>query len=271
VARGLGVAVPLRTGVAAYYRSQFLNVATPGGVLGDVHRGLRHGRDVGDTGRGVRSVFWERCTGQAVQACLAVLVLSLLPSPVRRVVPSAAAALLVVLLALVVLVAVGGQRWASVQRVLRGRAARAAVDDVRRGVLARGVWPGAVLASGVAVTGHAATFLVAARSAGSTASVAQLLPLAMVVLLSMAVPLSVAGWGPREGVAAWVFGAAGLGADRGVAVAVVYGVMAVVASLPGAVVLVAGRLCAHRADPRPTPTATRRVAICPSSGGCGRG
>src|SRR5690348_8240638 len=38
VARGLGVRVPLRTAVAAYYRSQFLNTTLPGGVLGDVHR-----------------------------------------------------------------------------------------------------------------------------------------------------------------------------------------------------------------------------------------
>jgi hypothetical protein len=47
----------------------------------------------------------------------------------------------------------------------------------------------------------------------------------------------IAGWGPREGVAAWVFGAAGLGADLGVATAVVYGVMALVSGLPGALVL----------------------------------
>src|SRR5688500_199288 len=36
VARGLGVAVPLRIATAAYYRSQFLNTVLPGGVLGDV-------------------------------------------------------------------------------------------------------------------------------------------------------------------------------------------------------------------------------------------
>ena len=39
---------------------------------------------------------------------------------------------------------------------------------------------------------------------------------------------------------AWAFGAAGLGAGRGVATAVVYGVMVLVASLPGAAVLVVG-------------------------------
>ncbi len=54
----------------------------------------------------------------------------------------------------------------------------------------------------------------------------------------MAVPANLAGWGPREGMAAWAFAAAGLGASQGVATAVVYGVMAFVASLPGAVVLV---------------------------------
>ena len=51
--------------------------------------------------------------------------------------------------------------------------------------------------------------------------------------------MNIGGWGPREGVAAWAFAAAGLGADQGVATAVVYGVMALVASLPGAAVLVA--------------------------------
>ena len=67
-----------------------------------------------------------------------------------------------------------------------------------------------------------------------------MLPLAMVVLLASAVPANIAGWGPREGAAAWAFGAVGLSAE-GVIVAVVYGVLALVATLPGAVILVADR------------------------------
>jgi hypothetical protein len=50
---------------------------------------------------------------------------------------------------------------------------------------------------------------------------------------------NIGGWGPREGVTAWAFAAAGLGASRGVATAVVYGVMVLVATLPGAGVLLA--------------------------------
>ena len=67
VARGLGVELPLGTAVAAYYRSMFLNVTLPGGVVGDVHRGISHGRDTRDVGRGLRAVAWERSAGQAVQ------------------------------------------------------------------------------------------------------------------------------------------------------------------------------------------------------------
>jgi hypothetical protein len=58
----------------------------------------------------------------------------------------------------------------------------------------------------------------------------------LLVLLVMVLP-SVGGWGPREGMTAWVFAAAGLGAAQGVATAVVYGVMVLVASLPGAAFL----------------------------------
>jgi hypothetical protein len=65
-----------------------------------------------------------------------------------------------------------------------------------------------------------------------------MLPLALLVLVAAALP-NVGGWGPREGVTAWAFAAAGLGASCGVATAVVYGVMVFVSSLPGAVVLVA--------------------------------
>ncbi len=93
-----------------------------------------------------------------------------------------------------------------------------------------------VLTSAVVVAGHAVTFVLAAHAAGSQASVSRMVPLALLAMLAMALP-SVAGWGPREGAAGWAFAAAGLGAGLGVTTAVVYGVMALVACLPGAVVL----------------------------------
>jgi len=109
--------------------------------------------------------------------------------------------------------------------------------DLRNGLLARGAWPVVVVASALIVAGHVATFMIAAQTAGTTASASELLPLALLVLLGAALP-NIGGWGPREGVTAWAFAAAGLGASQGVAAAVVYGVMVLAASLPGAAVLV---------------------------------
>ena len=261
VARGLGVELPLVTAVAAYYRSLFLNVTLPGGVVGDVHRGISHGRDTSDVGRGVRAVAWERSAGQVVQVVLTVAVLLVAPSPVRAAMPLVALALLAavagIVLAARVRPAVGRSRWA--------RLRSAAVRDLRDGLLARRAWPAIALLSALVVAGHAVTFLVAARTAGATAPPSRMVPLALLVLLVAALP-NVGGWGPREGVTAWAFAAAGLGASRGVATAVVYGAMVFVATLPGAAVLVGAWVRRTRsAARRPLPGGLRVLA--PRDGG----
>lgn len=233
VAGGLGIGLPLPAAVAAYYRSLFLNLTLPGGVVGDVHRGVSHGREVSDVGRALRAVAWERFAGQVVQAVLTVIVLLVLPSPVHSAMPLVAIGLVVVAAGVVLVVRArpGGGRsaWARIRNAVAG--------DLRDVVLARRAWMGIALASALVVCGHAVTFLIAARSAGITAPASHVLPLALLVMLIMVVP-SVGGWGPREGGTAWAFGAVGLGASRGVTTAVVYGVLVLVASLPGATVLV---------------------------------
>jgi glycosyltransferase 2 family protein len=248
VARGLGVDLPFPIAVAAYYRSQFLNVTLPGGIVGDVHRGVSHGRDVSDVGRGLRAVAWERSAGQVVQAVLTVAVLLALPSPVRSAMPLVALAVVVAALGLALLSRVrpgtGQSAWARLRRAVAG--------DVRDGLLDRRAWPGIVVASTLAVAAFTATFVIAARTAGTTASLSRMVPLALLVLLAMVLP-NIAGWGPREGVTAWAFGAAGLGAAQGVATAVVFGVMVFVATLPGAIVLVVAWSRRTRLPGRPEP------------------
>ena len=238
VSRGLGSGVPLGAAIGAYYQSQFLNTVLPGGVLGDVRRAVRRGHEVGDVGGALRAVAWERTAGQLVQIALTIVVLLVLPSPIRSSMPVIAGSVVVAALAAVVVARTLPRRGPSAS----ARAARVLAADVRDGLLASRVWPGVVLASAVVVAGHAATFLVAARAAGSTASPTRLLPLVLLVLLVTALPTNLAGWGPREGGAAWVFPLAGLGADQGVATAVTYGVMVFVATLPGAAVMVAAWL-----------------------------
>jgi uncharacterized membrane protein YbhN (UPF0104 family) len=256
VARGLGIRLPLGAAVSSYYRALFLNAALPGGVLGDVHRAVRHGRDTGDVRRGIRAVVLERTAGQVVLIAAGVTVLLAEPSPALAAAGRLAHRLSTTPGATPVLAAVCGLVIAGAARVRKEpavrrwhRAVRAELAGARQALLAPGSRTGVLLSSVAVLAGHLATFLLAARVVGAAAPLTELVPLMLLALLAMALPLNIGGWGPREGVTAWAFGAAGLGASQGLSVSVVYGVLAFAAGLPGAAVL-AGEWLAGRRRPK---------------------
>jgi uncharacterized membrane protein YbhN (UPF0104 family) len=244
VARALGLDIGLPGAVGAYYRSLFLNSVLPAGVLGDVHRAVTHGRRAGDVALGLRAVAWERLCGQVIQAAVTAVVLLTLPSPVRPALPYVLAGVAGVA-GCAALVVRGAARPG---RPRLARAARAVSADLRRGVLAPDVWPQLTLASVLVVAGHTATFVIAARVAGCTAPLGELVALLMVVQTAVVIPLSIGGWGAREGVAAWAFAAAGLGAATGVTVATLYAVIMLTAVAPGAGLLL-GDAVRRRREP----------------------
>ncbi|WP_158846597.1 lysylphosphatidylglycerol synthase transmembrane domain-containing protein [Saccharothrix deserti] len=230
IARRLGLPLTLGTAVSDYYRGLLLNAVLPAGVLGDVHRAVSHGRQSGDVGRGVRAVVFERFAGQVVLIALGVAVLFSESVPVEL--PSREV-LVGTLVVLAVAAAVAG-RSAKVRRALR-----TTWVDARTGLVNRHVLPKVALLSAATLAGHVALFVVAARVAGTEASIGRLVPLIVLALLVMAVPVNVGGFGPREAFLAVAFGAAGLGAAQGLTTGVVYGVLAMISSLPGVLTLFA--------------------------------
>ncbi len=225
VARAFGAPLGRRDAVTSYYRSQFLNATLPGGVLGDAHRALRHGRGVGDLGAGLRATAWERGSGQVVQLCLLLLALAALASPLRPLAPLVAGGVLVV--------AVGA--WFVLHH--RGRLSA----DLHT-VLGPGTASRVGLASCGSSLGHLGVFLIAVHAAGVRAPWGVLVTTGLLVMVGSAIPLNIAGWGPREGLTAWAFGMAGLSSAVGLTVSIVYGVLAAVATLPGALVLLGDAL-----------------------------
>jgi uncharacterized membrane protein YbhN (UPF0104 family) len=259
-AQALGLGIGLPAAVRAYYRSLFLNSVLIGGVLGDVHRAVTHGRRSGDVVLGLRAVAWERLCGQVIQAAVTAVVLLTQPSPVRPALPYVLAGIAGVagIVGCAALVARHTDRRGRSRLI---RTARAVADDLRHGMLAPHVWPQLALASVLVVAGHTAVFVIAARVAGSTAPLGELLALLMVVQTATVIPLSIGGWGLREGAAAWAFAAAGFGAATGVTVAILYAVLMLIAVAPGAGLLLGdavrrrrdqGQLGeSRRADPAP--------------------
>ncbi|SCK31729.1 conserved hypothetical protein [Streptomyces sp. WMMB 714] len=250
VSQRLGVRMRLRTAIADYYQALFLNATLPSGVLGDVHRAVRHGKDNGDVGRGVRAVLLERTAGQVVVVAASLAVLgagtSYLPVLGAYRIQLAVFAVLVAALGAVATVCVVRARRSPAEHAGWQRSLAAFFADARTALLARDSWPGVLGLSVLALAGHLSLFLAAARVAGATAPLAVLVPPLLLALLVMALPVNVGGWGPREGVCALAFGVAGLGAAQGLAAAVVYGALALLSSLPGAGVLALRLVAARR-------------------------
>lgn len=233
VARRLGLSLSLRTAVSDYYRALLVNAVLPAGVLGDVHRAVNHGRESGDVGRGVRAVFFERFAGQIVLIGIGVAVLLVHPSPGLDLELSNTTVGLV--LAGLAVASIAGWQIKPVRRVLVNTLA----DGIR--LLSLKTWPAVLGLSVATVAGYVAMFVVAARAAGSEATIMQLAPVVVLALLIMAIPVNIGGFGPREAFLAVAFGAAGLGAQHGFTTGIVYGVLALIAALPGAIVLFLSR------------------------------
>jgi uncharacterized membrane protein YbhN (UPF0104 family) len=264
-AQALGIGIGLPAAVRAYYRSLFLNSVLIGGVLGDVHRAVTHGRRSGDVVLGLRAVGWERLSGQVIQAVVTVVVLLTVTSPVRPALPYVLAGVAGIAGAAgcAALVARHTDRrgWSRLTR-----AARAVADDLRHGILAPRVWPQLALSSVLVVAGHTATFVIAARVAGSTAPLGELLVLLMVVQTATVIPLGIGGWGLREGVAAWAFAAAGLGAATGITITTLYAVLMLIAVAPGAGLLLGDAVRRRRdqgqsGESRPPDAAPRALEV----------
>jgi uncharacterized membrane protein YbhN (UPF0104 family) len=249
-AQALGIGIGLPAAVRAYYRSLFLNSVLIGGVVGDVHRAVTHGRRNGDVVLGLRAVAWERLCGQVIQAVVTAAVLLTQPSPVRPALPYVLGGIAGVA-GVVGCAALVAGHTDDRRRSRLSRATRAVADDLRHGMLAPHVWPQLVLASLLVVAGHTAVFVIAARVAGSTAPLGELLALLMVVQAATVIPLSVGGWGLREGAAAWAFAAAGFGAATGVTIATLYAVLMLAAVSPGAGLLLRDAVRRHRSQGQP--------------------
>jgi uncharacterized membrane protein YbhN (UPF0104 family) len=233
IARRLGASLPWWSAVGRYYRSQFVNTMLPGGMVGDVQRALDHGRasqraGAAGVGAAARAVAIERVLGQGVQVALSIAVLAVVGMEFESVLLPALGIGVAVLATAVTAATLGSGR---VRRTLR-REAR----ELRAGLGSLRVGAQAVVASLIVCGCHLAMFAVAVSAVGAAVPPDRLLALAVVVLLAASIPVNIGGWGPREGAAGWAFAVAGFGAASGVSSATLYGVLALIAVAPGALV-----------------------------------
>lgn len=233
-ARRLGLDLTWPRALGDYYLAALINQVLPGGVLGDALRAHRHARDSGSAGPAWRAVIIERASGQVVVLAATIGVLTAVPAwrDVLSTVWTGGGTWLMPILAVCLLVAVAvvvARRWPAQWAVLR--------EDLHTTLLARSAWAFQLIASAAIVFSYVLVFALAGRGIGVTVAFDLLLAVALPILLAMLIPISVAGWGFREAAAAAVWLALGLPAEQGVAVALAYGLITLIGSVPGALVL----------------------------------
>lgn len=234
-ARRLGLTLSWRRALGDYYLAMFINQVLPGGVAGDALRAHRHAGVSGETGPSWRAVIIERASGQFVVLAFVIALFVLDPfwrGVLWRIGHSGASAwgwLVPLVLLLAVGLTAAAFRWPAQWRRFRG--------DAYSSLLAPAAWPAQLVASIGIVATYALVFAFAARGIGVDVDLLRLTAVALPILLSMLVPFSVAGWGFREALASSVWIALGLPAEQGAAVAVTYGLVVLLASSPGALML----------------------------------
>ncbi|OSP56024.1 hypothetical protein BV911_04680 [Pseudoruegeria sp. SK021] len=228
----LGQSLTTGAAIAEYYLAQLLNQVLPGGMIGDAGRAIR-ARHSADLLRASQAVVAERMAGQA-----ALFTVMFSAFGIAFVLPGGVAWPWVIeksaLLLAGGLILMAGI-WIWCRAMIRTRLPWLSnfAEAIRLGLLSPRVWPRQVVLGVVIVACNLASFAFCALATGTDLSLEAILTLGPLIMTAMILPLSIGGWGVREGAAALVFPLVGALPEAGVAASVAFGVVLLVSSLPG--------------------------------------
>lgn len=239
----LGAAPPLTRLWRHCMVAQCFGQALPSAVGGDVIRVWLVRRDGVGLRAGLVSVVLDRLLGLAALVVV-VIVAMLSPSGVTqdlraRFVLSVIAVAALGGLAAALLVARLPANWFAHRRVLRlahdlARGLHAVFTDARAAFAVGG---SALLVHLLSIAG----IWLLARSLDVEVGVLTLATIVPVALLAASIPVSIGGWGVREGVLVKLLATQGVAADSALALSVLFGLALALASLPGGLLWLSGR------------------------------
>lgn len=240
VLNAIGAPLPFIDSFKIYYIGLFFNQTLPSSVGGDAVRMYIAKRAGVPLGASINSVLLER---GALVIALVLIVTAMQPYFMTRVSDEHESLILSSVAVLFVLMVVGlivlmnldrlperHSRW----RVVRGLAMLAADSRL---VFLRPKWAPKILAW--SLIGHVnVTLSIYILAIGLKLDVSMLDCLALFppVMLATTLPISIAGWGVREGAMVAAFGLVGVSQEGAVVLSLLVGMLAIVASLPGGII-----------------------------------
>lgn len=220
VAHSFDIDISLPRAIAEYYIGQLVNLVLPGGVAGDVTRAVRarHGANLT---LAAQSVAAERIVGQGVMFLLlgtGLLMALIIPGGIAW---PAATWMVIAGGVLVLLVTL----WLSRRTDKTAKFLRHTINEFTQ--------PRVASLSLIIAALLIFSLYACARATGTDVPPAGWLTLLTLVLSAMLIPVSVGGWGWREGAAAALFPLIDATPSAGIATGIAYGVMMMIAATPG--------------------------------------
>ncbi|MCA0928087.1 lysylphosphatidylglycerol synthase transmembrane domain-containing protein [Ruegeria profundi] len=228
-ARALQIQFDYSFALREYYIAQLTNSVLPGGVTGDVARAFRT-RHQADLRLAAQSVLAERLLGQVAIICVLFIGFSaalMFPLGIKVTVLSWTVVLTLGcgLIAVVALSRFNTAVGRFVSFLLK--------QQSQTEFLLLGVVSSFCLIFG---------FYTSARAVGAEIPIESLVTVIPLILCAMIIPLSIGGWGWREGAAAALFPIIGLTSSEGLASSITYGAVVLVATLPAVFVVLWPRI-----------------------------
>ena len=236
IAFKLGQRFTWKTAVSEYYLSQFINQSLPGGMIGDAGRAYRARHHAGLVKAG-QAVFFERAAQQAgifFFFLAAFIITTILPGGLSWPLwlNSIVTPAVLISLGLPVVFWLGWQLPGPQKRAL---------DNMWQAVIASMLkgkaLPVQVVLSLLTALCNIGAFYLCALATGTDLPMAATFGLVPLILFMMLVPVTVSGWGVREGVAAALFPITGATASAGLAASIAFGLVFLAAVLPGVIAI----------------------------------
>jgi len=243
VAAAEGGQLPVATTLRSVFQGLFFNQALPSVVGGDALRVVHAIRAGLDPGHAVRSVVLDRLAGMGALVLMAAISQPIFLARVDNVAARGATLGVVVLgvvgLAAILALAALPMGW----RRFRLVAAIITLSRSAQRICARPALLVPVI--GLSLAGHVLFLfgvICLAEGLDLGIGVADCFAVVPVALLLAMAPVSIAGWGVREGVMVAGLGLMGVGADGALALSVLMGLVVLATSLPGGVAWLADTL-----------------------------
>ena len=211
-----------------YYISTFINNILPGGVVGDIYRAYsarESDNNLINLSKSVQGIVFERLSGQIMMFFIFLISLTFFFLINAKYVAFLFTVVPVLLITFIIYIVV--------KKIYFNKISSNEIVINFRKIFSGKIFWNHTIISFFVVLSYIVIYIVSAEALGLSIDYFTFFVFTPIVLFSMTLPVSIGGWGVREGTALLIAFLLGLSASSSISVAVMYGILNLFCSLPG--------------------------------------